>query len=87
MVGPAYLDYIQQYPRDRGTEYYRPGFSIAGKPHPIDLLAGVPTSVPPEIEALQTFLPPMAPSVQASEGKGWPQLEQKGMPLFLPTQN
>jgi hypothetical protein len=28
----------------------------------------------------------MPPSVQAIEGKGWPELERKGLPLFLPKQ-
>ena len=84
VVGPDYLDYIQKYPRDRDTQYYYPAFGVYGTTNRGDLLAALPSAVPADIQALQTIIPPMSPSVQAIEGAGWPTLEQKGMPLFLP---
>jgi len=84
VVGPDYLDYIEQYPRDRDTQRDYPAFGISGSPSRKDQFAGLPSTLPTNIQQLQTDIPPMPPSVQAIEGTGWQQLEQKGMPLFLP---
>ena len=86
VVGPAYLDYIDKYPRDCVTQYYYPGFGVSGLTRQGDLFAGTPNAVPADIQRLETVIPPMPPSVQAVEGKGWPELERKGMPLFLSKQ-
>ncbi len=86
VVGPKYLDYMQQYPMDRVTQYYYPTFGVSGAPHRGDLFAGIPDTVPPEVQRLETVIPLLPPSVQAIEGKGWPELERKGLPLFLSRQ-
>ncbi len=87
VVGPDYLAYIAEYPMDRATQYYYPAFTIAGLTNWADPLAGMQGTVPAEIRRLLTTVPPMSPSVQAIEGKGWPELERKGMPLFLTKQD
>jgi hypothetical protein len=86
VVGPDYLDYIQEYPRDQDTQYYYPAFGINGMTHGRDLFADVPDTVPADIQRLQTIIPPMPLLVRDTEGKGWPELERKGIPLFLPKQ-
>ena len=84
VVGPDYLDYIDQYPRDLDTQYYYPAFVLGSTTNREVPPASAEGVVPPEIQALQTVIPPMVSAVQTNEGKGWPELEQKGMPLFLP---
>ena len=86
VVGPDYLDYIQQHPRDRATQYYYPAFTIAGLTNWTNPLADMPSTAPTKVQQLLTVIPTMSPSVLAIEGKGWPELERKGMPLFLPKQ-
>ncbi len=83
VVGPAYLDYIQEYPRDRATQYYYPSFGISGFAGQKDLLAGMPSATPADIRKLETVIPPMTPEARQTEGKGWPELEHKGIPVFL----
>jgi hypothetical protein len=49
-----YLDYIDQYPRDKDTERYLPVITLNGEPIP-DAEKGLPIAgagVPPEIERL-----------------------------------
>lgn len=84
LVGPDYLDYIEQYPRDRDTQYYYPDFTVAGLEGWHSPEEGLTNAAPADIQALLTTLPPVPPSVQSIEGKGWPELERKGMPCFLP---
>lgn len=84
VVGPDYLDYIEKYPRDRDTQYYYPAFGIYGSTNRGDLLTALPSTASADTQRLETIIPPMSPSVQAVEGAGWKELEQKGMPLFLP---
>jgi hypothetical protein len=86
-IGPDYLDYIQQYPRDRDTQYYYPEFAVDGMTNRAELYSGAPTPEAAHIQPLLTVLPPVPRSVQAIEGKGWPELEREGMPMFLPPQN
>ena len=86
VVGPAYLDYIDQYPRDRDTQYYYPSFTVVGLTNWADPVAGIQSVVSLDVQQLETTIPPMPPSVQAIEGKGWPELERKGIPMFLPKQ-
>ena len=86
MVGPVYLDYIDQYPRDRDTQYYYPSFTLNSLTNWPDPLEGSQSVVSLDVQKLETTIPPMSPSVQAIEGKGWPELERKGIPMFLPKQ-
>ena len=86
VVGPVYLDYIDQYPRDRDTQYYYPAFTLHGLTNWADPLAGRPSAASPDVQRLETTIPPMLAEVQAIEGKGWPELERKGLPVFLPTE-
>jgi hypothetical protein len=85
-VGPDYLDDIEQYPRDRATQYYYPGFTLQGLTNWADPSPATPPPGLADIQRLLIILPPMPPSVQAIEGKGWPELEREGMPAFLPQQ-
>ncbi len=82
MVGPDYLDYIEQHPRDYDTQYYYPGFTIADLKDWKDPMADLVKPALPNLQALLTTRPPMAPSVQQIEGKGWPDLEGKPAPLL-----
>lgn len=82
VVGPAYLDYIQEYPRDRDTQYYYPSFKVTGITIPEEWFAGTQNTEHADIQGLLTEIPPIPPSVQKIEGKGWPELESTGIPLF-----
>ena len=86
VVGPGYLDCIEKYPRDRHTQYYYPAFMVHGLTNWVDPFVGLQSAVSPDIQKLETSIPLMPPSVQAIEGKGWPELERKGLPMFLPKQ-
>ena len=86
LVGPAYLDYIEQYPRDQDTQYYFPLFRVDGMTNRAELLASTQPGGAAGFQRLLTPIPPVPPSVQAIEGKGWPELEREGMPVFLPKQ-
>lgn len=82
VVGPDYLDYIEEYPRDRDTQYYYPGFTVDGLPNRGDPFAETQNAGPAGIQRLLITIPPMPPSVQNLEGKGWPELEREGIPVF-----
>ena len=86
LVGPDYLDYIQEYPRDRDTQYYYPAFRVDGLTNRAESFADTQNAGPADIQRLLTIIPPMPPSVQEIEGKGWPELEREGIPVFLPKQ-
>lgn len=80
VVGPAYLDYIDQYPRDRDTQYYYPGFGVSGFTNEVDY------SLPPsdtysEFKPLLTQIPQRSEEVKEITGKGWPELERIGKPF------
>jgi hypothetical protein len=84
VVGPAYLDYIEEFPRDLDTQYYYPVLTVRdGLPQ--TPAANLPSALPPEVDRLMMTRPHAAPLVQATEGKGWPELEQRGIPLFWDT--
>jgi len=80
VVGPAYLEYIANHPRDCSTEYYYPSFrltdDVVPPPQPIPL-----TTVPPT-DALLIRRPPATKHAQREAGKGYPHLEAKGIPVF-----
>jgi hypothetical protein len=77
-VGPAYLEYIDQHPPQKETQYFYPVLAVSGGSY----LAMSPTgTVDSTIQALLTVRPNPTADVQASTGKGWPELEAKGMPF------
>jgi len=77
-VGPAYLDYIEQHPPEKSTEYYYPAFILKGGNY-VETALPVPPN--PPIQALLTVRPTPTPEVVASTRKGWPKLEASGMPF------
>jgi hypothetical protein len=81
VVGPDYLDYIEQHPMDRDTQYYYPDFGAAETNSAQALSAEGPGSVPANIHALMTRTAKESPSVQRIEGQGWAELERKGIPF------
>jgi hypothetical protein len=81
VVGPDYLDYIEQHPMDRVTQYYYPQLAVAGAKTEEALSAEGPGSVPANIHALMTRTAKESPSVQKIEGNGWAELERKGIPF------
>ena len=85
-VGPYYLEVIADHPRDRDTQYYYPEFRVDGMTNQAEPYLGAPNPELADTQRLLTVIPPMPPSVQAIEGKGWPELEREGMPVFLPPQ-
>lgn len=87
VVGPAYLDYIAQYPRDRDTEFYYPAFTVhsleKGLP-PSTTLPG--SAVAPSISAILISIPEPTQQIKNITGKGYPSLERDGLRLFTPPQ-
>ncbi len=83
VVGPDYLDYVDQYPRDRDTQYYYPVFKVGGDRERGELFPEPENAAPFEIKRLLIAVPPAPPAVQAIEGKGWPELEREGIPFFF----
>jgi hypothetical protein len=81
VVGPDYLDYIEQYPKDRDTQYFYPRFAAAEGKSVEEPSTEGPGSVPANIHALMTRTPKESPSVLEIEGKGWPELEHEGIPF------
>ncbi len=84
LVGPDYLDYIAQYPRDRDTQFYYPHFVVAGAQNLEEPSFGPSDPSLASLQALLITLPEVPPAVQKIEGKGWPELERKGMPFSAP---
>jgi hypothetical protein len=83
VVGPDYLDYIAEYPRDRDTEYYTPTFTIRGMENWVDPCSSAQRTPPfPSIEALLVEMPEPSQEVKDITGKGYPSLEQVGILLF-----
>ena len=80
VVGPAYLDYIDEYPRDRDTQYYYPLFGVTGYTNEVDYSLPASESFS-EFKPLLTKLPPPTDEVQEITGKGWPELEHIGKPF------
>jgi hypothetical protein len=80
VVGPAFLDYIHEFPRDQATQYYYPRFS-AREVAEIEA-PGAPSNVPPDVQRLIMTRPKPTTHVMATEGQGWPDLEKDGIPFF-----
>jgi hypothetical protein len=80
IVGPHYLDYIEQNPRDRGTQYYYPLFAVHGFTNEVDYTLPNP-SLKAEFQPLLTVIPEPTEEVKQITGKGWPKLEHSGIPF------
>jgi len=81
VVGPAYLDYIQEHPRDRDTQFYYPVFGGGGEStNAVDYSPSQPASEQ-EFKALVTEIPEPTEAVKEITGKGWPRLEHEGIPF------
>ena len=76
-VGPAYLEAIASYPRDKDTQLYYPMFAVHEPTTSQD-------SGEPRAEALLIDIPEPTAAGSENQGKGWPDLERTGMPLFSP---
>ena len=86
VVGPAYLDYIAEYPSDRDTQYYYPSFTVAGVGKWVDLFPSEMPSSSSSIDALLTDIPEPSPAVKDLTGKGYPLFEQRsGLLVFTGT--
>ncbi len=86
VIGPEYLKDIAEYPRDRDTQYYYPDFTVTGLTNWVDPSPVAQNYGPGDIQSLLITIPPVPPTVRKIEGKGWPELEREGIPLFLPKQ-
>jgi hypothetical protein len=83
VLGPDYLDYIAQHPRDRDTEYYYPSFTISGmEKWVVPYSSAQETSSSSGVTALLTDMPEPSPAVKDLAGQGYPSLEKAGLPLF-----
>lgn len=83
LVGPAYLEYMAEFPRDRDTEFFYPSFTSRSVETAVP--ASTPltgAAVPPAVAALLIDIPQPNPNVDGCEGKGYPKLEKTGIRLF-----
>jgi hypothetical protein len=83
VVGPAYLDYMAEFPRDRATELYYPAFtsgSVEPGASPATVLTGA--AVPANVASLLIDIPQPKQNAKDSAGKGYPELERTGIRLF-----
>jgi hypothetical protein len=82
VVGPEYLDDIAEYPRDKHTQYYYPIFAVSGFTNSAASTNGTSTaSSTSSIDALLIDVPSPTEAGKQSMGKGWPYLEQTGIPF------
>jgi hypothetical protein len=81
IVGPHYLNYIEQHPRDRDTQFYYPVFGVRGFTNEVDYALPNSSSIS-EFKALVTERPEPTEAVKQITGKGWPELERIGILLF-----
>jgi hypothetical protein len=81
VVGPDYLDYIEQYPMDRDTQYYYPHFGLADAKVMETRATESSSSFPASISALMIQRPTPPPTVMEIEAEGWPALERDGIPF------
>lgn len=83
VVGPGYLYAIADYPRDRDTQYYYPGFGIRNFEFGTNLSTPLPQpDLSPKVAALLTYIPEPSQKVKDITGKGYPELERTGIQLF-----
>ena len=81
VVGPDFLDYIDQYPMDRDTQYYYPHLGLADAKTLDTTSAESASSFPQNVRALMIQGPKPAPGAIDVEGQGWPKLEHRGIPF------
>jgi hypothetical protein len=79
-VGAAYLDYIDEYPPDRDTQFFYPSFFVVSGAK--DVSEPAPTPQDQQIQPLLTVRPEPTQEVKAITGQGWPKLESTGVPFF-----
>ena len=83
LVGPAFLDYMAEFPRDRDTEFFYPSFtSRSGESSVAPSTVLTDTGVPPSVAALLIDIPQPNPNVEGCAGKGYPELERTVIRLF-----
>ena len=82
VVGPDYLDYIEQYPMDRETRYhYPPRIGFTGAKGVEAPSVDGPSSFTAKVQALMTLTAKVPPAVQKTDGIGWAKLERQGIAL------
>jgi hypothetical protein len=81
VVGSDYLDSIEENPRDLDTQFYYPAFTTRtdGASQPQGVIGA---AIPATITSLMIDIPQPSQSVHDSAGKGYPELERDGIPLF-----
>ncbi len=80
-VGPDYLDYIAEYPRDKDTELYAPWFTL-------DDRRNKRAYERERVGPLETALPMPSQEAIDTAGKGYPLLERRaGLLVFTGTEN
>lgn len=83
VVGPAYLDSMTQFPRDRSTVLYYPAFSSGSvEPGVLSPMVLTGAGVPANVASLLIDIPQPKPGAKDSAGKGYPELEKNGIRLF-----
>ena len=80
VVGPAYLDYIDEYPRDKATQYYYPLFNVPGSNDEADYNNPISPEMA-EFKPLLIKIPQPTEEVREITGKGWAELEHIGKPF------
>jgi hypothetical protein len=80
VVGPDYLDYIDQHPRDKDTQFYYPLFDVRGFTNEVEYSAPM-SAADSEFKPLLTQIPQPSEEVKKITGKGWPRLERIGLPF------
>jgi hypothetical protein len=82
VVGPAYLDAIADYPRDKDTQYYYPAFAVSDLTNSADVLSpAAPPAPGVKIDELLVQIPEPTAEGSKSTGKGWACLERVGIPF------
>jgi hypothetical protein len=83
VVGPAYLEYMTEFPRDRSTEFFYPVFTSRSAENAAPPPAALTdTAVPPAVAALLIDIPQPNHNVNGCAGVGYPELERTGIRLF-----
>jgi hypothetical protein len=83
LVGPDYLDSIDQFPRDHDTQFYYPLFSVNGMTNWVDPYHSLSKPSPEsKIHPLEIEVPEPTKEVQAITGNGWAHLEHTGIPMW-----
>lgn len=83
VVGPAYLEYMAEFPRDRSTEFFYPVFTSRGGENAIPPSTALTSAaVPPSVAALLIDIPQPNKNVDGCAGQGYPELEKTGIRLF-----